>query len=67
MSIAGCARVEGDEEEDGIDDLDNEFDFDGRIKQDMHVTMPLEVMLHTACSGSCYDILICHLIYITRT
>ncbi|XP_020212231.1 cellulose synthase A catalytic subunit 5 [UDP-forming] [Cajanus cajan] len=25
--IKGCPRVEGDEEEDGIDDLDNEFDY----------------------------------------
>ncbi|KAI4323775.1 hypothetical protein L6164_023354 [Bauhinia variegata] len=28
--LKGCARVEGDEEEDDIDDLDNEFGFDGR-------------------------------------
>nr|CCW28829.1 putative cellulose synthase family protein [Arachis ipaensis] len=34
--LKGCARVEGDEEEDDIDDLENEFE------QEMHVTMPLE-------------------------
>ncbi|KAJ0025205.1 hypothetical protein Pint_09402 [Pistacia integerrima] len=34
--LKGCARVEGDEEEDDIDDVDNEFDFDGRNRQDMH-------------------------------
>ncbi|KAK7401428.1 hypothetical protein VNO78_12904 [Psophocarpus tetragonolobus] len=33
--LKGCARVEGDEEEDGIDDLENEFDFDGRNNLDM--------------------------------
>lgn len=27
MQIAGSPRVEGDEEEDDIDDLDNEFDY----------------------------------------
>ncbi|KAI4323772.1 hypothetical protein L6164_023351 [Bauhinia variegata] len=34
--LKGCARVEGDEDEDDIDDLDNEFGFDGRknTKQD---------------------------------
>ncbi|MED6191857.1 hypothetical protein PIB30_004517 [Stylosanthes scabra] len=34
--LLGCPRVEGDEDEDGIDDLENEF------QQDMHVTMPPE-------------------------
>lgn len=33
--LTGCARVAGDEEEDGIDDLENEFNFMGRDKQDM--------------------------------
>ncbi|XVF30604.1 hypothetical protein REPUB_Repub16aG0072700 [Reevesia pubescens] len=34
--LKGCARVEGDEEEDGIDDLENEFNFEGRSNgQDM--------------------------------
>eukprot|EP00268_Persea_americana_P051649 TRINITY_DN571_c0_g1_i1.p1 TRINITY_DN571_c0_g1~~TRINITY_DN571_c0_g1_i1.p1 ORF type:complete len:1095 (+),score=217.69 TRINITY_DN571_c0_g1_i1:973-4257(+) len=33
--LKGCARVAGDEEEDGIDDLENEFNFVGRDKQDM--------------------------------
>ncbi|KAK7277094.1 hypothetical protein RIF29_18244 [Crotalaria pallida] len=40
--LKGSARVEGDEEEEDIDDLENEFDFDGRIKQDMQVSMPPE-------------------------
>ncbi|MCH89060.1 cellulose synthase, partial [Trifolium medium] len=38
-SIEGCARVEGDEEEDDIDDLENEFDFDGQNEQDMQIPM----------------------------
>ncbi|KAG9455531.1 hypothetical protein H6P81_000039 [Aristolochia fimbriata] len=33
--LKGCARVAGDEEEDDIDDLENEFNFAGRDKQDM--------------------------------
>nr|DAD46411.1 TPA_asm: hypothetical protein HUJ06_016348 [Nelumbo nucifera] len=33
--LKGCARVAGDEEEDDIDDLENEFSFTGRDKQDM--------------------------------
>ncbi|PSS31134.1 Cellulose synthase A catalytic subunit 5 [UDP-forming] like [Actinidia chinensis var. chinensis] len=28
--LKGCARVEGDEEDDDIDDVDNEFNFEGR-------------------------------------
>lgn len=31
----GCARVAGDDEEDGFDDLENEFNFVGREKKDM--------------------------------
>ncbi|XP_039131268.1 probable cellulose synthase A catalytic subunit 3 [UDP-forming] [Dioscorea cayenensis subsp. rotundata] len=33
--LKGCARVAGDEEEEGIDDLENEFSFAGRNDQDM--------------------------------
>ncbi|CAA7406931.1 unnamed protein product [Spirodela intermedia] len=33
--LKGCARVDGDEEEDDIDDVDNEFNFGGREKHDM--------------------------------
>ncbi|XP_027340848.1 probable cellulose synthase A catalytic subunit 3 [UDP-forming] [Abrus precatorius] len=40
--LKGCARVEGDEEEDDIDDLENEFDFDGRNKKDMKMSMSLD-------------------------
>ncbi|XP_010266322.1 PREDICTED: probable cellulose synthase A catalytic subunit 3 [UDP-forming] isoform X2 [Nelumbo nucifera] len=42
--LKGCARVAGDEEEDGIDDLENEFSFSGREKQDMQYLA--ESMLH---------------------
>ena len=31
--FAGCARVPGDEEEDGVDDLENEFNWDGTESQ----------------------------------
>ncbi|KAL5980187.1 putative cellulose synthase A catalytic subunit 5 [UDP-forming] [Asimina triloba] len=32
--LKGCARVDGDEEEDDIDDVENEFNFLGRDRQD---------------------------------
>ncbi|XP_041017664.1 probable cellulose synthase A catalytic subunit 5 [UDP-forming] [Juglans microcarpa x Juglans regia] len=44
--LKGCARVEGDEEEDDIDDLENEFNFDARNKQDMHRALFSDAMLH---------------------
>ncbi|KAE8099975.1 hypothetical protein FH972_017914 [Carpinus fangiana] len=44
--LKGCARVQGDEEEDDIDDLDNEFNFDARTKQDMHHALAADAMLH---------------------
>ncbi|KAG2633233.1 hypothetical protein PVAP13_2NG259500 [Panicum virgatum] len=31
--LKGCARVPGDEEEDGVDDLENEFNWDGNESQ----------------------------------
>ena len=34
LFAAGCPRVAGDEEEDDVDDLENEFNFAGRAKQD---------------------------------
>ncbi|XAR64312.1 Cellulose synthase (UDP-forming) [Bertholletia excelsa] len=34
--LKGCARVEGDEEEDDIDDVDNEFNFEQKIIGDSH-------------------------------
>ncbi|XP_057454077.1 probable cellulose synthase A catalytic subunit 3 [UDP-forming] isoform X2 [Lotus japonicus] len=40
--LKGCARVDGDEEEDGIDDLENEFNFEGPNKLDMKISMPPE-------------------------
>ncbi|QCD95450.1 cellulose synthase A [Vigna unguiculata] len=38
----GCARVEGDEEEDDVDDLENDEDFDGGNEQDLKTTMSHE-------------------------
>ncbi|KAL5730488.1 cellulose synthase (UDP-forming) [Ranunculus cassubicifolius] len=35
--LKGCARVHGDEEEDDIDDIENEFNYVGRDRQDMQV------------------------------
>lgn len=40
----GSARVEGDEDEDDVDDLENEFNFGDRDKQDMQYIA--EAMLH---------------------
>lgn len=45
--LRGCARVDGDEEEDGVDDLENEFNFDGRHRQEMdRQGYGAEAMLH---------------------
>ncbi|KAA8528831.1 hypothetical protein F0562_036186 [Nyssa sinensis] len=47
--LKGCARVEGDEEEDDIDDVENEFNFEGRggvARQDSHQHTLAEAMLH---------------------
>lgn len=57
MSFEGCARVEGDEEEDDIDDLENEFD-EGRNEQDMQIPMSPEVMLQNllVCCRLCSNI-----------
>ncbi|XP_028807306.1 probable cellulose synthase A catalytic subunit 6 [UDP-forming] isoform X2 [Neltuma alba] len=42
--LKGSARVEGDEEEDDVDDLENEFDFNGPGKEeDMHVRVYCQV------------------------
>ncbi|KAG2693092.1 hypothetical protein I3760_08G081900 [Carya illinoinensis] len=42
--LKGCARVEGDEEEDDIDDVENEFNFDARNRQDH--AFAADAMLH---------------------
>ncbi|KAK9271271.1 hypothetical protein L1049_026861 [Liquidambar formosana] len=42
--LKGCARVDGDEEEDDIDDVENEFNFEGRGRQDMQQALA-EAML----------------------
>ncbi|XP_059461389.1 probable cellulose synthase A catalytic subunit 5 [UDP-forming] [Corylus avellana] len=44
--LKGCARVQGDEEEDDIDDLENEFNFDARTKQGMHHALAADAILH---------------------
>ncbi|KAF5462298.1 hypothetical protein F2P56_018318 [Juglans regia] len=44
--LKGCARVEGDEEEDDIDDVENEFNFDARNRQEMHHAFAADAMLH---------------------
>lgn len=50
---AGCARVEGDEEEDDIDDLENEFNFDAtKSRKDMQHPLASDAMLHY---GHTYD------------
>lgn len=41
--IKGCARVEGDEEEDDIDDVDNEFNFQGDLELQQALS---EALLH---------------------
>lgn len=41
MIETGCARVDGDEEEDGIDDLENEFNFDASRRNDLPQQHPL--------------------------
>ncbi|KAK6939151.1 Cellulose synthase, RING-type zinc finger [Dillenia turbinata] len=53
--LKGCARVEGDEEEDDIDDLENEFSFQaGRGKRDVH---------HQVFAGSADSMLQGHMSY----
>ncbi|XP_062030048.1 probable cellulose synthase A catalytic subunit 3 [UDP-forming] [Rosa rugosa] len=44
--LKGCARVAGDEEEDGVDDLENEFSFDGRNRHDLQHALSADAMLH---------------------
>lgn len=36
----------GDEEEDGVDDLENEFSFDGRSRHDLQHALSADAMLH---------------------
>lgn len=38
--------MDGDEEEDDIDDLENEFNYEGRSKQDMQRALAADAMLH---------------------
>ncbi|KAI5411181.1 variant 2, cellulose synthase A catalytic subunit 3 [UDP-forming], partial [Lathyrus oleraceus] len=46
--LKGCARVEGDEEEDDIDDLENEFDFDGQ-NEEQDIQIPLSPQGEELC------------------
>lgn len=51
--LKGCARVEGDEEEDDIDDLENEFNFDAtKSRKGMQHPLASDAMLHY---GHTYD------------
>uniref|UniRef100_A0A2N9I657 Cellulose synthase n=1 Tax=Fagus sylvatica TaxID=28930 RepID=A0A2N9I657_FAGSY len=54
--LKGCARVAGDEEEDDIDDLENEFSFDARTKHDMQHALAADAMLHYGRGGSDPDL-----------
>lgn len=45
--LKGCARVEGDEEEDDIDDLENELNFDGGTRQELQNGVFADAVLHT--------------------
>ncbi|KAA8514715.1 hypothetical protein F0562_017894 [Nyssa sinensis] len=49
--LKGCARVQGDEEEDDIDDVENEFNF-GLAKQDSQQHVLAEAMLHMSYGRS---------------
>ncbi|XP_034197682.1 probable cellulose synthase A catalytic subunit 3 [UDP-forming] isoform X2 [Prunus dulcis] len=45
--LKGCARVQGDEEEDGVDDLEHEFSFDAtRSRNGMQQALAADAMLH---------------------
>ncbi|ONI05299.1 hypothetical protein PRUPE_5G000300 [Prunus persica] len=45
--LKGCARVQGDEEEDGVDDLEHEFSFDAtRSRHGMQQALAADAMLH---------------------
>ncbi|XLR67039.1 hypothetical protein S83_017711 [Arachis hypogaea] len=46
--IKGCPRVEGDEEEDGVDDLENEFDIGSHPHHHHHIA---ETMLSSRLNG----------------
>ncbi|PKI35728.1 hypothetical protein CRG98_043886, partial [Punica granatum] len=54
--LKGCARVAGDEEEDDIDDVENEFNFEGRMRGNMQQSLAAEGMLHGPANyGLGYD------------
>ncbi|RVX15997.1 putative cellulose synthase A catalytic subunit 5 [Vitis vinifera] len=53
--LKGCARVEGDEEEDDIDDVDNEFNFEGRGKVDMQGALAEAMLQGHMTYGRAYD------------
>lgn len=50
--LKGCARVAGDEDEDDIDDLENEFNLDAKTRQDMQHGLPADSMLYYGRANS---------------
>lgn len=50
--LKGCARVAGDEDEDDIDDLENEFNLDAKTRQDMQHGLPADAMLYYGRANS---------------
>ncbi|KAK4803551.1 hypothetical protein SAY86_003368 [Trapa natans] len=54
--LKGCARVAGDDEEDDIDDLENEFNFEGRMGGNVQRHLAADRMIHGPInSGLGYD------------
>ncbi|KAG4112459.1 hypothetical protein ERO13_D13G163700v2 [Gossypium hirsutum] len=49
--LKGCPRVEGDEEEDEIDDLENEFSFEGSNNEQHHFVVHREPQLSLLSNG----------------
>ncbi|MBA0632891.1 hypothetical protein Godav_001556 [Gossypium davidsonii] len=52
--LKGCPRVEGDEEEDEIDDLENEFSFEGSNNEQHHFVVHREPQLSLLSNGHKY-------------
>lgn len=44
--VVGCARVSGDEEEDGVDDLEYEFNFNGMNRSEFDHGFGTESMIN---------------------
>ena len=52
LKTSGSPRVEGDEEEDDIDDLENEFDFRNNYRSDPHQVAEAMLSAHLNIGGS---------------